>query len=159
MSQEGVAVGQQAPDFIAKNQFGEEIRLSDFRGKKNVLLMFYPFAFTRLCTQELCVIRDRGPEFENDTTEVLSVSCDSPYTLKVFAETENLEHQLVSDFWPHGEISRAYGVFLEDKGFSTRGSFVIDRDGVIRWMVVNGPGEGRNADDYASALKALDSTS
>jgi len=156
MSQTSVEVGQLAPDFTAKNQFGEDVRLSDFRGKKNVLLMFYPFAFTNLCTQELCTIRDRGPQFENDTTEVLSVSCDSPYTLKVFAESEKLEHPLISDFWPHGEISRAYGVFLEDKGFATRGSFVIDREGVIRWMVVNGPGEGRDADDYAAALAALD---
>lgn len=156
MSQSQLSVGQVAPDFVAKNQFGDEVRLSDFRGTKNVLVMFYPFAFTNLCTQELCTIRDRAPEFENDTAEVLSISCDSPYTLKVFAESENLDHQLVSDFWPHGEISRAYGVFLEDKGFATRGSFVIDKEGVIRWMVVNGPGEGRNADDYAAALAALD---
>lgn len=151
----GIDVGAQAPDFTLRNQYGEDVSLSDFRGKKNVLLMFYPFAFTGICTGELCTIRDRQTGFVNDSTEVLSVSCDSPYTLKVFAEQEGLTHTLLSDFWPHGEVARAYGAFLEDNGFATRASFVIDKEGIVRWKVVNGPGEARDADAYLQALEAL----
>lgn len=150
-----IEVGQMAPDFTLTNQYGQPVSLADFRGKKNVLVMFYPFAFTGICTGELCTIRDRAPEFENDDTAVLSISCDSVASLKVFSAQEGFTHTLLSDFWPHGEVSRAYGVFLEDKGFSTRGSFVLDKEGVVRWAVVNGPGEARSADDYAQALASL----
>ena len=114
--------------------------------------MFYPFAFTGICTGELCEIRDRRADFDNDDAVTLSISCDSPATLKAFADAEGLSHQLLSDFWPHGEVSRAYGAFWEETGFATRATYVLDRDGVVRWSVVNGPGEARNADDYAAAL-------
>lgn len=148
-------IGQPAPDFTLANQFGEKVSLSDYRGEKNVVLMFYPFAFTGTCTGELCAIRDRYTDFVNDDSVVLSVSCDSPYTLKVFAEQEGLTHPMLSDFWPHGTVSREYGAFLEEKGFATRATFVIDKDGVLRWSVVNGPGQARSADDYAAALADL----
>ena len=148
-------IGQPAPDFTLANQFGEKVALSDYRGEKNVVLMFYPFAFTGTCTGELCAIRDRYTDFVNDDSVVLSVSCDSPYTLKVFAEQEGLTHPMLSDFWPHGTVSREYGAFLEEKGFATRATFVIDKDGVLRWSVVNGPGQARSADDYAAALADL----
>ncbi len=148
-------VGETAPDFTLSNQYGEQISLSDFQGRKNVVVMFYPFAFTGTCTRELGVLRDRPADFDNDDTVTLSISCDSVPSLKVFSMQENLTHHLLSDYWPHGEVSRAYGVFLEDKGFATRGTFVIDKEGVIRWLVVNPPGEGRDADHYAAALAAL----
>jgi peroxiredoxin len=151
-----VEVGQEAPDFTLTNQHRDKVTLSGFRGEKNVLLMFYPFAFTRTCTSELCTIRDRYSDFVNDDTVVLSVSCDSAASLRVFAEQEHLTHSMLSDFWPHGAVSSAYGAFLDQLGFSTRASFVIDKEGVIRWAVVNGPGEARDADDYAAALNALD---
>ena len=148
-------VGQSAPDFELKNQYGESVRLSDFRGKKNVVVMFYPFAFTPTCTNELCAIRDEVADFENDDTVTLSISCDPMYSLKVFAESEGLRHSLLADFWPHGEVSRAYGVFLEEKGFATRGTFIIDKGGVVRWLVVNDPGQARSNDEYRAALAAL----
>ena len=148
-------IGQQAPDFTLRNQHGEDITLSDLRGKK-VVVMFYPFAFTGICTGELCEIRDRRADFVNDDAELLSISCDSTATLKAFAEAEGLDHQLLSDFWPHGEVARAYGAFWENTGFATRATYVLDRDGVIRWSVVNGPGEARDPDDYAAALAAID---
>ena len=148
-------IGQQAPDFTLRNQHGEDVTLSDLRGKK-VVVMFYPFAFTGICTGELCAIRDRRADFVNDDAELLSISCDSTATLKAFAEAEGLDHQLLSDFWPHGEVARAYGAFWENTGFATRATYVLDRDGVIRWSVVNGPGEARDADDYAAALAAID---
>ena len=150
-----VEVGQEAPDFTLPSGSGEKYTLSDFRGSKNVVLMFYPFAFTGTCTGELCTIRDRYADFINDDTVVLSVSCDSTHTLRVFAEQQDLSHPMLSDFWPHGAVSQAYGAFLEDKGFATRASFVIDKDGIVRWSVINGPGEARSADDYSEALSAL----
>lgn len=150
-----VTVGSQAPSITLKNQHGELVSLDAFRGSKNVVLMFYPFAFTGTCTGELCTIRDQYAEYVNDDTVTLSVSCDSPYTLKVFAEQEGLTHDLLSDFWPHGEAARAYGVFLDDKGFATRGTFVIDKAGVVRWSVVNGPGEARDSDAVLAALADL----
>lgn len=155
MPESVLKVGDVAPDFTLSNQYGEPVTLSSFRGKKNVVVMFYPFAFTGICTGELCTIRDRQLDFDNDDTVTLSISCDSVPSLKVFATQENLTHNLLSDYWPHGTVSSAYGVFLEDKGFATRGSFVIDKEGVIRWMVINGPGEARSADEYLEALAAL----
>ena len=148
-------IGQAAPDFTLRNQHGQKVTLSGFRGARNVVLMFYPLAFTGTCTGELGAIRDRYSEFVNVDTTVLSVSCDSPSSLRAFAEQEGLTHSLLSDFWPHGEVSRAYGAFLEDKGFPTRATFLIDKEGVIRWTVVTSVGEARSADDYAAALAAL----
>ena len=150
-----ITVGEVAPDFTLSNQFGESITLSDFRSKKNVVVMFYPFAFTGICTGELCTIRDRRADFINEDTEVLSISCDPTPSLKVFSEQENLTHNLLSDFYPHGAVAQQYGAFLEDKGFATRAAFVVDKEGVVRWAVVNGPGEARNPDDYLAALAEI----
>ena len=148
-------VGQEAPDFTLQNQFGEDVKLSDFRGKQNVVLVFYPMAFTGICTGELCEIRDQRPSFVSDDVQVLGISCDTSATLKVFAEQENLDFPLLSDFWPHGEVSKAYGAFFEPRGFSMRGTFVIDKAGILRWSVVNGPGDARNTEEYKQALAAL----
>ncbi len=150
-----VEVGSKAPEFTLKNQFGEAVSLSDFFGKKNVILMFYPFAFTGKCTQELCTIRDERNDFVNEDTQILSISCDPVASLKIFAEDQNLTTPLLSDFWPHGKVSRDYGVFLEDLGFANRGTFVIDKTGIIRWKVVTSPGEVRDTSDYRKALSAL----
>lgn len=148
-------MGQPAPEFTLTNQYGESISLADFRGRKNVVLMFYPFAFTGICTGELCELRDAQADFAADDAEILSVSCDTPHTLKVYAKQEGLTHSLLSDFWPHGDVAQAYGVFLPEKGFATRGTFVIDKAGIVRWSVVNAPGEARSADEYRAALADL----
>ena len=150
-----VEVGQEAPDFEVRDQNGTPVRLSSFRGQKNVVLVFYPLAFTPTCTGELCAIRDESSVFENDDTVVFGVSCDSPATLKVFAEREGYEFSLLSDFWPHDKVSRAYGVFLEERGFPLRGTFIIDKDGIVRWSVVNSPADARSTADYREALAAL----
>ncbi len=149
-----LVVGQQAPDFKLKNSDGEEVTLSDFRGKK-VVLVFFPFAFTGICTAELCAIRDNADDFKDEDTVILSVSCDSAPTLKNFKEQEQFNHILLSDFWPHGEVSRTYGVFLEERGMATRGTFVIDREGVIQWLVINEPGAARSTADYRDALAKI----
>ena len=150
-----IEVGQQAPDFELKNQFGELVKLSDLRGEKNVVLVFFPFAFTPTCTAELCTIRDEKSSFENDDTVVLGISTDPSPSQKVFAEQEKLDYALLSDFYPHGAVSKAYGVFLEEKGFATRGTFVIDKSGIVRWTVVNSPADARSTDEYRAALAAL----
>lgn len=150
-----VDVGQSAPDFELKNQHGELVRLSQYRGEKNVLLMFIPFAFTSTCTGEVCAIRDEQPDFDNDTTVVLTVTCDSQYSLKTWAEKEGITYSVLSDFWPHGATASAYGVFEEARGCALRATFVIDREGVVRWRIVNGLGDARSTDDYRVALAAL----
>jgi peroxiredoxin len=150
-----IAVGEKAPDFELKNQHGQTVRLSDFRGEKNVVLVFYPFAFTGVCTGELCALRDGLPAFQNDAVQLLAVSNDSIHTLRVFSEQEGLEYPLLSDFWPHGAASTAYGVFEEEKGCAVRGTFVIDKEGVVRWTIVNGLPDARDLNEYAKALEAL----
>lgn len=150
-----IEIGSQAPDFELKNQHGELVRLSEFRDEKNVVLLFYPFAFTGVCTGELCALRDELPRFVNDDVQLLAVSNDSPFTLRVFADQEGLKYPLLSDFWPHGEVSRAYGVFDEEKGCAVRGTFVIDKRGAVRWTVVNTLSDPRDLDEYVKALAAL----
>jgi peroxiredoxin len=149
-----VTVGQEAPDFTLVNQDGEKVTLSDLRGRK-VVLVFYPFAFSALCTSELCSLRDRRGDFDDDTV-LLGISVDSKHALKAFKAAEGLGYDLLSDFWPHGEVAQAYGVFLPDAGGkATRATFILDREGVVRWAVVNGPGEVRNPDDYREAVAAI----
>ena len=150
-----VEVGSQAPDFTLKNHLGETVRLSDFRGEKNVVVVFYPLAFSGICTGELCEIRDRGNDFTGEGVETLAISCDAPPSLKAFAEQQGLEYQLLSDFYPHGQTAKAYGVFRDDLGFANRATFIIDRDGVVRWSIVNSPGDARSTDEYREALADL----
>ena len=150
-----VEAGTKVPDFTLKNQHGEAVSLSDFTGKKNVVLLFYPFAFTGVCSGELCALRDELPQFVNDEVHLLAVSNDSPFALRVFAEQEGLEYPLLSDFWPHGAASRAYGVFDEEKGCAVRGTFIIDKEGTVRWTVVNGLPDARDLNDYVKALESL----
>ncbi|AIA03360.1 MULTISPECIES: peroxiredoxin [Streptomyces] len=150
-----IEVGTEAPDFALRNQHGELVRLSDFRGERNVVLLFYPFAFTGVCTGELCALRDELPKFVNDDVQLLAVSNDSPFSLRVFSDQESLGYPLLSDFWPHGEVSTAYGVFDDEKGCAVRGTFVIDKEGVVRWTIVNGLPDARDLNDYVKALEAL----
>jgi peroxiredoxin len=154
MSESGPEVGQPAPDFTARDANLTELRLSELRGRK-VLLVFYPFAFTGVCSTELRSLRAELDSLGPDT-EVIAVSCDPPGALRAFAEAEGLPYRLVSDFWPHGAVARAYGVFDETLGAAARGTFVIDRDGVVRWKVRNPLGEARSLADYRRALAELD---
>lgn len=150
-----IEIGAEAPDFELKDNHGRTVRLSDFRGERNVVLFFYPFAFTSVCTGELRELRDHLDAFVNDDTQLLAVSNDSIHTLRVYGDQEELEFPLLSDFWPHGAASRAYGVFDEDKGCAVRGTFVIDKEGTVRWSVVNALPDARDLDDYLKALAAL----
>ena len=150
-----ISIGDLAPDFELVNQFGEKVSLSSFRGKKNVVLVFFPFAFTGTCTGELCALRDDLSAFQNESIELLAISCDAMFTQKVFAEKEGYNFPLLSDFWPHGAVASKYGVFNEDRGLALRGTFIIDMAGIVRWSVVNSPAEARKIEDYRSALASL----
>ncbi len=150
-----IEVGAQAPDFVLKDQNNQEVRLSDFRGSKAVLLVFYPLAFTLTCQGELCQVRDNLNDFVNDRVQVLTVSVDSPYSHKIWADQQGYQFPLLADFWPHGSVAEAYGVFNEDKGFANRGTFVIDREGVVRFAEMNMPGQARDQDGWRKAMAEL----
>src|SRR3981189_239651 len=150
-----VEVGAEAPDFVLKDQNNQEVRLSDFRDAKNVLLVFYPLAFTGTCQGELCSVRDNLNDFVNESVQVLTVSVDSWYAHKVWAEREGYEFPLLADFWPHGAVAQAYGVFNVERGFANRGTFIIDTAGVVRFAEESGPGQARDQDEWRKALAAL----
>jgi mycoredoxin-dependent peroxiredoxin len=150
-----VEVGQEAPDFELRDQHGQPVRLSSFRGAKNVVLVFYPLAFSGVCSTELCAMRDEFPEISRDDVELLTVSVDSTHTHRAWADKENFGFELLSDFWPHGGVAKLYGVFNEDRGVATRGTFVIDKSGVVRWKVVHPIPQARDIADYQKALIAL----
>jgi mycoredoxin-dependent peroxiredoxin len=149
-------VGDQAPDFELKDQHGAPVRLSGFRGEKNVVLVFYPLAFSGVCSGELCAMRDDFPEVSGDDVELLTVSVDSTYSHRAWADAEDFNFALLSDFWPHGAVARSYGVFDENRGIASRGTFIIDKNGVVRWKVVNPVPQAREIADYQKALAALD---
>jgi peroxiredoxin len=150
-----VEVGQVAPDFTLRDQFNTEVTLSDFRGRKNVVLIFYPYAFTRVCQGELCAVQEDLSSFQNDGVQVLTVSVDTPFAHRVWAEQQGYDFPLLADFWPHGAVSQAYGCFNSDRGCSTRGTYVIDREGVVRWLVVNAIPDGRDQGEYLRVLAGL----
>ncbi len=100
-------------------------------------------------------MRDDLAPFQNDDVQVLAVSCDSMFTQRIFAEKEGYEFPVLADFWPHGAVAQSYGIFDDVRGCSLRGTFVIDKEGIVRWQVVNGLGDARNLEDYKSALAAL----
>ena len=150
-------IGDLAPDFTLANQFGENVTLSDFRGKKPVVLVFYPLSFSGVCTGELCEIRDNFDKFASSDVELLAISVDSKYVQKVFAEHEGYKFSVLADFWPHGQVAKDYGVFLESHGLANRGTFVIDKDGVLVAKFVTAPGQARSLDEYTRALASLTS--
>ncbi|HVT68114.1 MAG TPA: peroxiredoxin [Trebonia sp.] len=150
-----VEIGDEAPDFELPDQHGTPVKLSGFRGAKNVVLVFYPLAFSPVCSGELCGLRENFPEASSGEAELLTVSVDSTFAHKVWAEQENFQFSLLSDFWPHGAVAKQYGVFNSDRGVAVRGTFVIDKAGVVRWSVVNPIPQARDIADYQKALAAL----
>jgi peroxiredoxin len=150
-----IEVGQPAPDFTLRDQNNEEITLSSFRDEKAVLVIFYPLAFTGICTGELCTVRDDISHYQNDNVQVVTISVDSPYSHKIFSEREGYEFPLLSDFWPHGAVAQSFGVFNDDTGFSNRGTFLVDKTGIVRFAEMNQPGQGRDAAEWLKAIEAL----
>lgn len=145
-------VGAPAPDFTLKDQNNQPVRLADLAGRKVVLLVFYPLAFTGICRGELTELQEHLDTYQNDAVQVLTVSVDSVFSHKVWADREGYAFPLLADFWPHGAVAQAYGVFNEAAGTAYRGTFVIDRDGVVRFAEMNMPGEARDQLGWRKAL-------
>ncbi|MDV3222531.1 peroxiredoxin [Intrasporangium sp.] len=148
-------VGELAPDFTLVDQHGVDVTLSSVRGAKFAAVVFYPFAFSGICTGELREIRDGLEDFQDGDVQVFTISCDAMYSLRAWADLEGHFFPLLSDHWPHGEVARRYGVFNEDQGAPLRATFLVDRDGLVAWSEVNGPGEGRDFVSYRAALASL----
>ena len=148
-------IGDAAPDFTLVNQFGAEVSLSDFRGKKNVVLVFYPLSFSGICTGELCELRDNFAQFDSADVELLAISVDSKFVQKQFAESEGYKFNVLADFWPHGAVAKTYGVFIEESGISNRATFVINKDGELVAKFITAPGQARSLDEYSKALATL----
>lgn len=148
-------MGKIAPDFTLRDQFGQDVTLSDYRGRKAVALFFYPYAFSGVCTGELSQIRDRLAEFLTFDTEVLALSCDPTYAIRAFADQDGLNFPLLSDFWPHGEVARMYDVFDDERGCARRSSYILDRDGVVRWSVHSAMPHGRDLEEHLKQLRIV----
>ena len=151
-----VETGQEAPDFTLKDQDGDDVTLASFRGAQNVVVVFYPFTFSGVCEGELCSLRDEMSDFESVKAQVLAISCDSRHAQKRWAVEKGFTFPLLSDFWPHGAVARAYGVFNEQLGCANRATFVVDIDGkVVDTFASENLGTPRERAEYADALAKL----
>ncbi len=150
-----VDVGDEAPDFELQDQERRPVRLSSFRGRKNVVVVFYPMSFTPTCQGELCAIRDSLVDFDGDDVQTLAISCDTSAVHKRWAEEQGYSFPLLADFWPHGEAARAYGVFDEERGLALRGTFVVDKQGKVAYKVVNAIPNARDLDEPRAVLARL----
>ncbi len=147
--------GKRAPDFELINQWGQTVKLSRYVGNKPVALVFFPLAFSGTCTGELCELRDNIALFAEHDVELIGISVDSKHSLRAWGEEEGYEFQLLADFWPHGAVARAYDAFLEERGFATRATVLIDSDGIVRASFETAPGEARPLSAYRRALSSL----
>ena len=150
-----VEIGDQAPDFALPDPQRRTVRLSDFRGRKNVVVVFYPLAFTSVCQGELCAIRDRLEDLSGADVQTLAISCDSGPSLGRWAAEQGYDFPLLSDFWPHGQTAQAYGVFDDASGLALRGTFIVDKDGRVVWKVVNAIPDARDVEEYRAVLATL----
>lgn len=150
----GLQVGDTSPDFCLPNQFGEPVSLTGLRGTA-VALVFYPFAFSGICTSELAELRDNLADFTEAGVRVLAVSVDSKYTLRAYAQAEDYNFELLADFWPHGEVASAYQVFDPVRGMAGRSTFLINAEGVIADIFSTPTAEGRELARYQRAMERL----
>ena len=150
-----LSVGDEAPDFELKDQHGQSVRLSALRGDKAALVIFYPWAFSGTCSGELQSLQARLSELVDDDLSVFTVSTDPMYALRAFADQHGFTFPLLSDFWPHGAVASAYGVLSDEIGIALRGTFLVDKQGVVRWSVVNDIPDARDIDDYKKAIADL----
>ena len=150
-----VDVGDTAPDFELPDADRNPVRLSSYRGKKAVVLVFYPLAFTGTCQGELCAIRDSIGDFDSDDVQTLAVSVDSTAVHAKWSQEQSYTFPLLSDFWPHGAVATDYGVFNADIGLAVRGTFIIDKQGSVVYKVVNAIPDARDAEAYKKVLAGL----
>jgi len=138
-----VRTGDSAPEFDLEVEHRERLRLSDFRGRSNVLLVFHPFAFTPVCEDEARDLQENLGAFRDAGTEIVFVSCDPSPARQAWKRELGVEYTFASDFWPHGAAAKAYGVFNEVNGSPLRGTFLIDHDGTVIWSLVKERDERR----------------
>lgn len=150
-----VDVGDLAPDFTLTDQDRQPVTLSGFRGVKNVVVVFYPLSFTGTCQAELCTIRDSIADFSGDDVQTLAISVDSSPVHKRWADEQGYTFPLLADFWPHGAVASAYGVFNAEIGLALRGTFIVDKQGVVVYKVLNGIPDARDEDAYRKVLATL----
>jgi len=150
-----VDVGDPAPDFELPDGDRTPVRLASYRGEKNVIVVFYPLAFTGTCQGELCAIRDEIADFSGDDVQTLAISCDSTAVHAKWAAEQGYTFPLLADFWPHGAVATSYGVFDDKIGLALRGTFIIDKQGTVAYKVVNAIPDARDTDEYRRVLAAL----
>jgi len=150
-----LTIGDEAPDFTLNDQTRSPVTLSDYRGKKHVLIVFYPLAFSGVCTGEMCTLRDSLDSFRNDEVETLAISVDSSAATAAWAAKEGFEFPLLSDFWPHGAVAQQYGVFDDQKGLAMRGTFLVTKDGTVSFAEVNAVPDARDQQRWRTALAEL----
>ncbi len=150
-----VDIGDEAPDFELPDGARNPVRLSTFRGSKNVVIVFYPLAFTGTCQGELCAIRDSIADFDSADVQTLAVSVDSSAVHAQWAAEQGYTFPLLADFWPHGAVAQAYGVFNDDIGLAVRGTFIVDKQGKVVYKVVNAIPDARDPDEYRKVLASL----
>lgn len=148
-------VGERLPEFTLPDQYGTSTSLSGLLRGRGVLLVFFPFAFSGVCTGELEEIRDHLAKFQNEHVQTVAISCDPMFSLRAWDDREAFFFPLLSDFWPHGEVARRYGVFDEQRGFAHRGTFFADPDGIVQWATVGEPGSARDFSGYHHTLARL----
>jgi peroxiredoxin len=149
-----LSVGDTAPEFSLPDQDKQVVSLSGLRGRP-VLVVFYPFAFSGICTGELCQLRDELGSYTAAGVQVVAVSTDPVFSLKAFRAQEGFDFPLLSDFWPHGATAQAYGVFNDKAGMALRGTFLVDADGTIAFAEVNSPGDARAQSGWKDAVAQL----
>jgi peroxiredoxin len=130
----GITVGQVAPEFTLKDQNQQEIKLADFRGKHNVVLMFYPLDWSPVCSKEHACMAGDIKQFEQLDAAVLGLSVDSVWSHKAFAEKLGIKYSLLADFQPRGEVAARYGMYLADKGITGRAIAIINKAGNVAWF-------------------------
>ena len=150
-----LSIGDLAPDFELKDQHGQSVRLSSLRGTKAALVVFYPWAFSGVCGGELQALEEQQDEILGEDVVLLTVSTDPMYALRAFADQHGFTFPLLSDFWPHGAVASAYGVLSQEVGIALRGTFLVDKDGIVRWSVVNDIPDARDIDEYKKAIAGL----
>lgn len=148
-------VGDVAPDFVLPDPDRNQVQHSEYLADRLGVVVFFPWAFTSVCTDELCGVRDRLPELSNDACATVAISCDATATLRELTHQQRLEFPVLSDHWPHGEVASAFGVFDPAIGAAVRGTFILDADRVVRWRVVNAVPNPREVDDYVRVLAGL----
>jgi peroxiredoxin len=149
-------IGQEAPDFELPSSTGNPVRLSSYRGDKNVVIVFYPFTFTGVCQGELCALRDDFSRYESAGVQVLAISCDTRHAQARWAQEQGYQFPVLSDFWPHGAVAQAYGVFNDQLGCANRATFLVDRSGkIVDTFASDSLGQAREQSRYEEALAKL----